>query len=219
MDTASRRLAAALAAQPQPVPAWRAAQPQPTPALAAALAHLDSAAGALLLAQHAIQGYLAAVGTHPATASSTVDRQGRSNWWVTRVAQLTRHRPVSREPAGSSARLLDEAVRQAQAGDRAGFADTLASAEPAIGLGLAELTAPLIERYATALADPSPALDTVANLLPALPDGVAGALLAGAPDRPWDNHPADLAITGPALVAGLLNLLGRNGLPERPDAL
>jgi hypothetical protein len=203
VDTASRRLAAALAAHPAPVPV-----------LGAALEHLDSAAGALLLAQHAIQGYLAAIGAPSTGAPSTVDEPVRSNWWVERVVQLTKHTPTLRDPAGSAAELLAAALRPAQAGDRAGFAEVLASAEPTIGLGLAGLTAPLIERYAAELADPSPALDTVEDLLPALPDGLAEALLARTPDRPWDNHPADPAIAGTGLVAGLLNLLGRNGLPE-----
>jgi len=200
VDTASRRLAAALVAHPQPVRA-----------LSAALEHLDSAAGALLLAQHAIQGYLAAIGAHPVLPPSTVDEPVRLNWWVERVAQLTKHRPTLGDPAGN---LLAEALRPAQAGDREGFADTLASAGQTTGLGLAGLTAPLIQRYAAELADPSPALDTVEELLPALPDGLAEALLTRTPDRPWDNHPADTAIAGTAIVAGLLNLLGRNGLPE-----
>src|SRR5437867_7386366 len=70
VDAASRRLAAALAQQLAGV--------RP---LSDALEHLDSAAGALLLAQHAIQGYLASIGVHPAPVPSTVDEQVRSNWW------------------------------------------------------------------------------------------------------------------------------------------
>src|SRR6266536_2275045 len=82
VDTASRRLAAALIQQP---PGIRA--------LSGALEHLDSAAGALLLAQHSLQGYLASVGALPPPVPSTVDTPIPSNWWVERVVELTGHRP------------------------------------------------------------------------------------------------------------------------------
>jgi hypothetical protein len=47
-----------------------------------------------------------------------------------------------------------------------------------------------------------------------LPSGVAAAILAGTPRRPWEEHPADRSIAGTVLLAGLLNLLGRKGINE-----
>src|SRR5436305_4488262 len=74
VDVASRRLARVAG---------------PVPALGTALEHLDCAAGALLLAQHALQGYLAAVGVLPQPVPSTVDDHARPNWWASRVFALT----------------------------------------------------------------------------------------------------------------------------------
>jgi hypothetical protein len=206
VDAASRRLAAALAEQLAGV--------RP---LSGALEHLDSAAGALLLAQHAIQGYLASVGAHPVPVPSTVDQQVRSNWWVERVVELTGHRPGL--PGGgthSGAELLHHAVARALDADRVGLAAVLATADPATGLGLAALTAPLLKRYADLVDEPRVALATVRVLLPGLPDAVAEAVLTRTRHRPWDLHPADPAIAGTVLVAELLNLSGLNALPEEP---
>ena len=89
----------------------------------------------------------------------------------------------------------------------------LAGADPTDGLGLAARTAPYVQHYADRAERPSAALDTVRELLPGLPPGVAEAVLAGTPDGPWDGHPADRAVAGTVLLAGLLNLLGHKGLP------
>jgi hypothetical protein len=200
VDLASRRLALVVAA----------GQTAPVRALGAALEHLDSAAGALLLAQHAIQGYLAAVGVLPVPAPSTVDDPVRSNWWAARVFEVT---AVSPDPV-SCERLLEEAVTRARDGDRDGLAAVLAGAEPAVGLGLASGTAPLVARLAGAVEHPGRAWDGVRHLVPELPSGVAAAILAGTPRRPWEEHPADRSIAGTVLLAGLLNLLGRKGINE-----
>jgi hypothetical protein len=200
VDTASRRLAAALVAHPAPVRA-----------LGAALEHLDSAAGALLLAQHAIQGYLTSVGVHPAPVPSTVDDPVRSNWWVERVHALT---GVVAEPL-STVDLLGAALAAAQDGDRDGLASVLAGAEPSAGLALASATAPHIASCAALAGHPLAALNTVRDLLPGLPGGVAEGILARTPRRPWDRHPADPAVAGTVLLAGLLNLLGRKGIDDR----
>jgi hypothetical protein len=204
VDTASRRLAAALA---------HAQHPAPVRALGAALEHLDSASGALLLAQHSIQGYLTSVGATAVPPPSTVDNEPAADWWVQRVAQLTRCAPSSRPSAapGTTTDLLRAALDPAQSGDRYGLAEVLAGAHPPVGLGLAALTAPLIQHHADLAERPSAALSTVGHLLPGLPSGVAESILAHRPGRPWDRHPADAAITGTALLAGLLNLLGRKG--------
>src|SRR6266536_5223107 len=123
VDTASRRLAATLPQQPAGV--------RP---LGAALEHLDTAAGALLLAQHSIQGYLASVGTHPDPPPSTVDEATRPNWWADRVTELTGERPARSDPVpGTSNRLLHRAVARALAADRTGLTEVLANAEPATG--------------------------------------------------------------------------------------
>ena len=177
------------------------------PALAAALGHLDTAAGALLLAEHALQGY--AVSTRPPPQSSTVDTAVPVTWWTARIAVLTGVHP-SPVPAPD---LLDDALARAQDGDRDGLAAVLAGADPTDGLGLAARTAPYVQHYADRAERPSAALDTVRELLPGLPPGVAEAVLAGAPDGPWDGHPADRAVAGTVLLAGLLNLLGHKGLP------
>jgi hypothetical protein len=205
VDTASRRLAAALIQQP---PGVRA--------LSGALEHLDSAAGALLLAQHSLQGYLASVGALRPPVPSTVDTPIPSNWWVERVVELTGHRPgLPGGGTGGSAELLHHAVARALDADRAGLAAVLAGADPATGLGLAALTAPLVRRYADLVDEPRVALATIRVLLPGLPDAVAEAVLTGTRHRPWDLHPADPAIAGTVLVAELLNLSGLNALPER----
>jgi hypothetical protein len=204
VDAASRRLAAVLSKNPAGV--------RP---LNAALAHLDTAAGALLLAQHSIQGYLASVPAELDPLPSTVDPPILPTWWAERVAELTGHRSVPADPfAGTSDALLRAAVTRALDADRAGLAEVLSAADPATGLGLARLTAPLVQRYADLADDPYAALATVRYLLPRLPDEVAEAQLAGTPPRPWERHPADPAIAGTVLVAALLNLLGLAGLPE-----
>jgi hypothetical protein len=198
VDVASRRLAMVAG---------------PVPALNAALEHLDSAAGALLLAQHALQGYLAAVGVLPEAVPSTVDDQVRPDWWAARVFELTgiTTDQLSTVDGGG---LLDEAVARAQDGDRPGLASVLAGAEPSVGLGLASAAAPFITRCALLLDEPWDAVGTVRDLLPGLPYGVAEKLLAGTPHGPWDGHPADPAIAAPVLLAGLLNLLGRKGIHD-----
>jgi hypothetical protein len=195
VDVASRRLARVAG---------------PVPALGTALEHLDSAAGALLLAQHALQGYLASVGVLPAAVPSTVDDPDRPNWWASRVFAVTgvRAAPVS------TVDVLDRALARARDGDRAGLAAVLAGAEPSVGLGLASATAPYLARCAALLDRPSIALDVVADLLPGLPAGVAEGILAGTPDRPWERHPADPAIASTVLLAGLLNVLGRKGIHD-----
>jgi hypothetical protein len=200
VDTAGRRLAAALIAHPARVPA-----------LGAALEHLDSAAGALLLAQHAVQGYLASVGVRPAPVPSTMDDPVRRNWWAERVRVLT---GMGAEPL-STVDVLGAALAAAQDGDRDRLASVLAGAEPPAGLALARAIAPHIVSCADLAGHPSTALDTVRDLLPGLPSGVAEGILAGTPVRPWDGHPADPAIAGTVLLAGLLNLLGRKGIDDR----
>src|SRR5262249_11434766 len=111
-------------------------------------------------------------------------------------------------------RLLEEAVVRAQDGDRDGLAAVLSGAGPAAGLGLAPVTAPLVARFARLVKHPGRAWDGVRHLVPELPSGVAAATLAGTPRRPWDEHPADRAIAGTVLLAGLLNLLGRKGIDD-----
>jgi hypothetical protein len=191
VDLASRRLAVTLVHAP-------------VAALRAALEHLDAAAGALVRAQHTLQGYLASTGARPAPAPSTVDEPVRADWWVARIAHLTGYRPaVNRPRAASSAELLDAALARARAGDRTGLAEVLAAAGPSTGLGLTALTAPLIAaRLAEPAGDPRPA---VRNLLPGLPEGVVDALLAGGARRPWEHHPTDPAVAGTVLLAALLN--------------
>jgi hypothetical protein len=200
VEVASRRLAMLVAA----------GQPGPVRALGAALEHLDTAAGALLLSQHAIRGYLAAVGMSAGPVPSTVDVPVQHNWWAARVFEVTAASPapVSRTD------LLDEAVARARDGDRDGFAAVLAGAEPSAGLGLASATAPLVSGYAGLVEHPGRAWEAVRHLVPELPSGVAAAILAGTARRPWDEHPADRAIAGVVLLAGLLNLLGRKGIHD-----
>ncbi len=200
VDAASRRLALLVAA----------GHPAPVRALGSALEHLDSAAGALLLAQHAIQGYLTAVGVAPEPVPSTVDDPVRSNWFAERVFAVTEVRPSTVD----SRDLLDDALARAQDGDRDGFAAVLAGAEPAAGLALAPRTASLIQLHAHHVEHPGRAWESVRHLVPGLPSGVAAGILAGTRHRPWDQHPADPAIAGTVLLAGLLNLLGHKGLHE-----
>lgn len=201
VELASRRLATLVAA----------GQTGPVRALGSALEHLDAAAGALLLAQHAIQGYLTAVGLSPEPVPSTVDIPDSHNWWAVRVFEVT---AVSPAPA-SCADLLDEALTRAQDGDRDGLAAVLAGAPPSAGLGLASTTAALVADYARLVEHPGQAWDGVRHLVPELPSGVAAAILARTARRPWDEHPADRAIAGTVLLAGLLNLLGRKGIHDR----
>jgi len=200
VDAASRRLAVLVTA----------GHCEPVRALGSALEHLDSAAGALLLAQHAIQGYLTAVGVQAEPVPSTVDGPVRTNWFAERVFAVTGARPSTVD----SRDLLDDALSRAQDGDRAGFAAVLAGAEPAVGLALAPRTASLIQLHAHHVEYPGRAWESVRHLVPALPSGVAAGILAGTPHRPWDQHPADPAIAGTVLLAGLLNLLGHKGLHE-----
>jgi hypothetical protein len=110
--------------------------------------------------------------------------------------------------------LLDAALARAQDGDREGLAAVLAGAGPPAGLALAPRTASLIQLHAHHVEQPGRVWETVRHLVPGLPAGVAAGILAGTPRRPWDQHPADPAIAGTVLLAGLLNLLGRKGLHD-----
>jgi hypothetical protein len=198
----------------------------PTPLLVAAGDHLDVAAGALHRARDELDRYLAAVGlatavpVPAAAAGGAVDRPPVESFsfWADRIDVLTDRRgtprPERREDSTVDG-LLVEAVRRAQAGDRAGLREALAAAPATTGLALAPLAAELLrERAGTGFAAVRrSALARVADLLPGLDPATPLEVLTRAlrrpvpprdPDADGPAHPVDPAVVGPVLLAGLL---------------
>jgi hypothetical protein len=152
-----------------------------------------------------------------------------SDWWADRVAEITEGpaKPVA-EPAQTSAGLLHRCTASALADDRDRLRRELAGAGPAVGLGLAAVTPPLLRHLAAELVGHAPriedlatvrraALSTVAPLLPGTPATVAEELIArtcrASPQRTGGaaaHHPVDSAAVGAVLVAALLRATGRS---------
>ena len=129
---------------------------------------------------------------------------------------LTGYAGVARPAVEGTGDLLDRAVRAALAGDRDAYRTTLVTAAAQAGLALAPVTAELARDLSTSAAVRQAALAAVAPLLPALDPAVAHTVLARAcrdvpppPRTGAQAHPADPAILGPVLVAGLLRATGR----------
>jgi hypothetical protein len=232
--------------------------PTGAPSLSIAGEHLDRAAGAMLAAQEALSAYLVAIGLPrdavprenrdwhaalaPARPAPPPRRPGEepqlAHFWADRIDELTDQVGAARadrdKAATSSAELLHRGTARALDGDRDRLRRELAAADPAVGLGLAALTSPLLRHLAAELVDHPPrpedlpavrraAAARLGKLLPKLAPGVAEEQLARAchavrpeevrraeRDKERDPcHPVDAAVAGVVLVAGLLAATGR----------
>jgi hypothetical protein len=205
------------------------------PQLGAAVEHAERAMHLLLAAQDALAGYLASIGLaatgtpappesaprvpRPAAELSAPPRRPvagpLASWWRARVSELTGvpDGTPAPDPAADAAQLLE---RIAGAG-RDRLAAELRAVDAGVGLGLAGVCAPLLERLVHELLgpDPNPAdvprLRAVAAraraLLPGGDPATADTLLAHAcrvPSAPpQGSHPADAAVTA-AVLTGVL---------------
>lgn len=237
------------------------AHPSALPRLAAAEEHLGQAARAMWAARDAIEQYLTSIGvagvgtgpappprpeaaeqqqSAPAPHAVPVDSvSGLTDWWATRVNELTDHgdgTPVVRQPAaeppGNAApdpeATLRELTRLAQAEDRDGYRDALVDTSPAAGLRLPALGVPVLRGLATERLGRRPtaadlddlratAVPRVRALLPRLDEQLPVALLAEvchayrhpAAARAEPPHPVDVAVAYPPLVAAFLSAVGR----------
>jgi hypothetical protein len=190
-------------------------QPTGTPSLSVAGEHLDRAAGAMLAAQEALSAYLIAIGLPrdgvppenrdwhatlaPAQPARPPRRPGEqaqlAHFWADRVDALTDQvgaaRPDRDKATASSAELLHRGTARALDEDRDRLRRELAAADPAVGLGLAAITPPLLRHLAAELIGHPPraedlpvvrraAAARLGTLLPKLPPGVAEELLVRA---------------------------------------
>lgn len=142
LGAARLRAAAALLARA----AWLSGQPATPPRVDLAADHLDHATGALLSAQDALAGYLAAIAVGPTSvvpaprtesAAGAVQQKALRAWWTRRVVALTQVQPSAiAATASDSVTLWPKVVQAARAGDRETLTGELINAGPAAGLGL-----------------------------------------------------------------------------------
>lgn len=211
------------------------------PGLGLAANHLDHAAAALRVAQDSIDDYCLALGVsmeaypdhrlpvqRASSPNAGIDNQ-LSDWWTTRVCQLSGHDSTERgEGADSSTELLRRCVTAALDGDTGKLHKHMVAAGPAVGLGLAAVAPPLLRQLAYDLAGHPPRLEDLARLrkaalplltklLPNLTPDPAEEIIArvchAQPQRKGTqpSHPADVAAASALLVAGLLRATGRTG--------
>lgn len=182
--------------------------PTGAPSLSVAGEHLDRAAGAMLAAQEALTAYLIAIGLPrdgvppencdwqaalaPAQPAQPPRRPGEeaqlAHFWADRVDELTDRVGAARadrdKAAASSAELLHRGTARALDQDRDRLRRELAAADPAVGLGLAAITPPLLRHLAAELVGHPPraedlpvvrraAAARLRTLLPKLPPEVA----------------------------------------------
>lgn len=221
--------------------------PTAVPTLGNATEHLDHATGALLVAQSALADYVGVLGMprdgvpvedpRPATAltpspppqTATGGSAELADWWADRVGQITEGPAAgpADDAARTSADLLHRCTASVLDDDRDRLRRELAGAGPAVGLGLAAVTPPLVRHLAAEIVGHPPrledlarvrraALPLIAPMLPSMPADVAEELLARAchakPQRQADAppaHPVDSAAAGAVLVAALLRDTGR----------
>lgn len=184
-------------------------RPNGAPMLSLAGEHLDRAAGAMLAAREALDGYLVAIGLprdgvppenrdwHAPLKPSqpaTVDRARLVDFWADRVdflADRVGERRPDRDPKWTAADLLHRAAAAALDEDPALVRRRLVTAAPAAGLGLAGLTPPLVRHLTAELVGHPPRADDfpavrkrvvprLAKLLPNLAEEVADDQLARA---------------------------------------
>lgn len=183
-------------------------QPTGAPSLSVAGEHLDRAAGAMLAAQEALMAYLVAIGLPrdgvppenrdwqaalaPAQPAQPPRRPGGeaklAHFWADRVDELTDRVGAARadrdEAAATSAELLHRGTARALDEDRDRLRRELAAADPAVGLGLAAITPPLLRHLAAELVGHPPRAEDLPvvrravaprlrTLLPKLPPEVA----------------------------------------------
>jgi hypothetical protein len=183
-------------------------QPTGAPSLSVAGEHLDRAAGAMLAAQEALTAYLVAIGLPregvppenrdwqaalvPAPPAQPPRRPGEeaklAHFWADRVDELTDRVGAARadrdKAAATSAELLHRGTARALDEDRDRLRRELAAADPAVGLGLAAITPPLLRHLAAELVGHPPRAEDlpvvrravaarVRTLLPKLPPEVA----------------------------------------------
>jgi hypothetical protein len=166
---------------------------------------------------------------NPRTSSQLAD------WWVERVRELAGRDALddlltsssTSDAAGSSAELLHRLSSAALNEMPARLHRELASAGPAVGLGLAAIAPPLLRYLAADLVGHPPRLEDVARvrraalvhvgLLPNLPieaaEEVVSRICHAAQQRGGDKpptHPVDAAAAAALLVAGLLSATQRD---------
>lgn len=220
-------------------------EPARVPQLGAASERLDAAAGLMRSAQDALEAYTLALGiaadSVPAAAPLMVaaipnPRGGSqlSDWWGERVRVLAGRDALDdlltsssiEDAADSSTELLKRVTRAALNDMPARLHRELASAGPAVGLGLAAVAPPLLRYLAADLVGHPPRLEDLARvrraalahiaLLPNLPaeaaDEVVARVCHATQQRKGDKeptHPVDAAVAAAVLVAGLLDATGR----------
>jgi hypothetical protein len=223
--------------------------PNRVPQLGGAADRLESAAGLMRSAHDAIDAYSLALGmaADPVGAPSSwgasapiVPTQARttdvplSDWWSERVRVLAGRDAVdglltsstTDDPAETSVELLRRCVSATLDERPAKLHRELASAGPAVGLGLAAVAPPLLRHLAAELVGHPPRLEDLAKvrraalvhvgLLPELSPEAAEEIIArvchATPQRRGEGvptHPVDSAAAATLVVAGLLTAAGR----------
>jgi hypothetical protein len=217
--------------------------PARVPHLGAASERLDAAAGLMRAAQDALEAYTLALGIAAGPVPSAGPhlvaaipnpRSGSqlADWWAERVRELAGHdaKPPSlstSDAAQSSTELLQRLASAALNEMPARLHRELASAGPAVGLGLAAVAPPLLRYLAADLVGHPPRLEDLARvrrasmvhvgLLPNLPgeaaEEVVSRVCLATPQRKSDRgptHPVDAAAAAALLVAGLLTATRRD---------
>ncbi|NUO55191.1 MAG: hypothetical protein HOV71_19370 [Hamadaea sp.] len=223
--------------------------PQRVPQLGGAADRLESAAGLMRSAHDALDAYALAlglaadsVGTAQSWGASApvVPTQGRSadvplsDWWAERVRVLAGRDALddlvtsatTDDPAETSTELLRRCVSATLDERPAKLHRELASAGPAVGLGLAAVAPPLLRHLAAELVGHPPRLEDLARvrraalvhrgLLPELSPEAAEEIVArvchATPQRRSEGsptHPVDTAAAAVLVTAGLLAATGR----------
>lgn len=228
--------------------------PDRIPQLGAAAERLENAAGLMRCAQDALEAYTLALGIAgdpvpartpwsadaPSVTAAVPAQAGRadkaqlSDWWAERVRVLAGRDALddlltsatTDDTAETSTELLRRCASAALDERPAKLHRELASAGPAVGLGLAAVAPPLLRFLAAELVGHPPRLEDLARvrraalvhigLLPELPTEAAEEIVArvchatqqrGSGGNP--AHPVDTAAAAVLLVAGLLQATGR----------
>lgn len=229
-----------------------AGEPARVPQLGPASERLDAAAGLMRAAQDALEAYTLALGiaadpvpaAGPLLVAAIPNPRGPAqlaHWWAERVRELAGRDGLdglltssASGPAGhpnnaaeSSTELLQRLASAALTELPARLHRELASAGPAVGLGLAAIAPPLLRYLAADLVGHPPRLEDLARirragmvhigLLPNLPadaaEEVVWRVCHAVPQRDGDKsptHPVDAAAAAALLVAGLLSATRRS---------
>ncbi len=204
------------------------------PQLGRAVEHAERAVHQLLATQDILAEYLAFVGLtgEPPTADGVEPRVPRpapgaaapprrttagplSSWWRTRVAELTG--VPDGEPAPDPAADAAELLRRVCGAGREQLAAELRAVDAGVGLALAGVCTPEVERLTRKLvgrecraadlprlrAAAAPVRDLLPGGVPATVDGLLAQACRSAAAPAQGTHPADAAVTAAVLVGAL----------------